>query len=48
MSLGTSTDLDLDEADGAAALLRTTGAVRERAERLMRRARGRVTVVRRR
>ncbi len=39
MSLGTSTDLDLDEADGAAALLRTTGAVRERAERLLRRAR---------
>jgi uncharacterized protein DUF1688 len=39
MSLGISPDLDLDEADGAAALLRTTGAVRERAEHLLRRAR---------
>ncbi len=39
MSLGTSPDLDTEKADGAAALLRTTTAVRERATHLLGRAR---------
>jgi hypothetical protein len=39
MSLGTSPDLDTEKADDAAALLRTTTAVRERAGYLLQRAR---------
>lgn len=39
MSLGTSPELDTEKADGAAALLRTTTAVRERADHLLQRAR---------
>lgn len=39
MSLGTSSDRDTHKADGAAATLRTTVAVRERAAHLLRRAR---------
>jgi hypothetical protein len=39
MSLGTSPELDTEKADGAAALLRTTTAVRERADYLLQRAR---------
>jgi hypothetical protein len=39
MSLGTSPDLDTEQADGAAALLRTTAAIRERAGHLLNRAR---------
>ncbi|MBJ7339135.1 URC4/urg3 family protein [Mycolicibacterium sp.] len=40
MSLGTTSDLNVDGADHAAALLRTTTAVRERATQLLDRARG--------
>jgi hypothetical protein len=39
MSLGTPPDLDPEQVDGAAALLRTTAAVRERAGYLLQRAR---------